>query len=66
MDRNFIEVQAAIKEGVQLSRDTQLLSITFDPEHDTAEVLRRHSVKLGADVNIWRFLTGDKDAISHF
>ncbi len=65
MDRNFIEVQAAIKEGVQLSRDTQLLSITFDPEHDTAEVLRRHSVKLGADVNIWRFLTGDKEAISH-
>ncbi len=65
MDRNFIKVQAAIKEGVQLSRDTQLLSITFDPEHDTVEVLRRHSAKLGADVKIWRFLTGDKEAITH-
>ena len=65
MDRNFIEVQAAIKEGAQLPLDTRLLSITFDPEHDTAEVLRRHAAKLGADVEIWRFLTGDKEAISH-
>ena len=66
MDRNFAEVQAAIKEGMRLDRDTRLLSITFDPEYDTPEVLRRHAVKLGADARIWRFLTGEKEAIVHF
>ncbi len=66
MDQNFAEVQATIKKGVRLKRDCRLLSITFDPDYDTPEVLRRHAQKREADPNIWRFLTGESEAIVRF
>ena len=37
-----------------------LVSITIDPEHDTAEVLKDHSKLLGVTSSNWNFLTGDK------
>ncbi len=66
MDRNFVRVQAAIHEGTRLSRDTQLLSLTFDPDYDTPEVLRKHGEALGADQSIWNFVTGERREIIHF
>lgn len=37
-----------------------IVSITIDPEHDTAEVLKDHSKLLGVTSSNWNFLTGDK------
>lgn len=41
----------------------QFISITVDPGHDSAAVLREYAQQAGADENRWWFLTGDKKAI---
>lgn len=46
------------------SRDgIRLVTITVDPEHDTAEVLARYAKDYEADTTHWKFLTGDRQAI---
>jgi protein SCO1/2 len=40
-----------------------LVSITIDPEHDTALVLKEHAALLGVKHYNWHFLTGDKGYI---
>jgi len=37
-----------------------IVSITIDPEHDTAQVLKEHAKLLGVKSSNWNFLTGDK------
>ncbi len=41
-----------------------LLSITTDPDADTAKVLRSYGRRFGADFHSWAFLTGDKNKLS--
>ncbi len=38
----------------------KLLSISFDPKFDRAEVLRAHAKTVGADRQVWRFATADE------
>lgn len=40
-----------------------IVSITIDPAHDTADVLKEHAKLLGVKSSNWNFLTGDKDYI---
>jgi protein SCO1 len=40
-----------------------IVSITIDPTHDTAAVLKAHAKLLGVKSSNWNFLTGDKDYI---
>jgi protein SCO1/2 len=40
-----------------------IVSITIDPEHDTAKVLKEHRELLGVKSSNWNFLTGDKTYI---
>ena len=40
-----------------------IVSITIDPEHDTAKVLKEHRQLLGVKSSNWNFLTGDKTYI---
>ena len=42
----------------QLERDLVLLTVTFDPVHDTPEVLARYASQWDADPARWHFLTG--------
>ena len=39
------------------------VSITINPEHDTAPVLKAHADALGVKSSQWYFLTGEKDEI---
>ncbi len=42
----------------------KILSHTIDPRHDTQELLKDYSVKLGIpDASTWNFLTGDSEKI---
>jgi protein SCO1/2 len=45
------------------SRDLALLTVTFDPVHDSPEVLARYAQIWKADPAMWRFLTGDIAAV---
>jgi protein SCO1/2 len=40
-----------------------MVSISIDPEHDTAKVLKEHRELLGVKSSNWNFLTGDKKYI---
>jgi len=42
----------------QYGRDLVLLSVTFDPERDTPDVLAIYAARFNADPKMWRFLTG--------
>jgi len=53
--RNLVTVQKDL--GERLGRDVFIYSITFDPEHDTPEVLKKYAEDYGAKPG-WLFLTG--------
>jgi protein SCO1/2 len=53
---NFGVLQKRFK--AQLGRDAVLLTVTFDPVHDTPEVLTRYASQWEADARSWHFLTG--------
>jgi protein SCO1/2 len=52
-----------LQEEFAGSPDLRLVSITVDPEHDTADVLARYAERYRADPERWLFLTGPKGAI---
>jgi protein SCO1/2 len=57
----FQQLQRSIvAEGLQ--QRVALLSISFDPQHDTPAVLARHAAGLQADPAIWRFASVDRAA----
>ena len=60
---NFSVLQRRFK--VQLGRDLVLLTVTFDPIHDTPEVLAEYGRRWNADSATWHFLTGPVAGIQH-
>jgi protein SCO1/2 len=62
MDKNFARIQAKLKEQNNLLK-AHLLTVSFDPQIDTPEVLKKHAESLGADPDMWTFVTGDRDEI---
>jgi protein SCO1 len=63
MDRRFADVQRAIAGDAGLRDRAHLVSISFDPVHDTPEVIRKHAALRGADPATWSYLTGTKASI---
>ncbi len=56
MTRSLATLQSRLTE-----RDpVRLVSLTADPEHDTAGVMRSYAEGFGADAERWQFLTGSK------
>ena len=47
----------------RLGKDLVLLTITFDPKHDTPEKLAEYADRYGADVPGWHLLTGSPEEI---
>jgi protein SCO1/2 len=66
MDQHFAAIQKKMKDDPALRGRVHLVSVSFDPINDTPPVLKEHAKKLGADLNIWTFLTGDRDEIDKF
>lgn len=60
MDQNFAALQRSIAKDPTLAGRVKLLSISFDPEHDTPAVLAAHAAHLKADAAIWTFATSDR------
>lgn len=66
MDRRFAEVQKLAAADPTLSGKVRLLSVSFDPAFDRAEMLRSHAKKLGADPQVWRFATASEPIVDRF
>lgn len=63
MDRHFADLQRAILADPSLGERAHLVSITFDPSHDTPAVVAAHAKERGADARVWSYVTGDAAAI---
>lgn len=57
--KRFKKLQDGLKEKGLFGGKVVLVSITMDPKHDTAPVLKSFAEKTGADTSGWYFLTGD-------
>jgi protein SCO1 len=66
MSQNFATLQRAIAEDTRLRGQVKLVTISFDPEHDTPAVLAAHAARLKADPDVWTFLTADKATVEKF
>jgi len=49
-------LQQALKQEGLFGGQVAMLSVTVDPQHDTAAVLRKYAQTVGADAAGWRFL----------
>lgn len=61
MSTNFSRLQKRFAD--RMSKDLVLLSISFDPEHDSTEVLAKYAETWNANVAGWHFLTGDLSTV---
>jgi protein SCO1/2 len=66
MDRHFQAVQREVLADPDLRDRVTLLSVSFDPAFDTAEVLAAHARQLGADPRVWHFATGAQEEVAGF
>jgi len=57
MSQNFEKAQRALK--AQPATNWTLLSISFDPEYDTPDRLRKYTAGYNIDSNHWQFATSD-------
>ena len=55
---NFAALQKRFEK--RLGKDLVLLTVTFDPAHDTPEVLAKYSEQWNANPASWHFLTGSE------
>lgn len=56
------QVQDQLEAEGKLGTEAELISITFDPERDTPDVIRDFAKRHFADTNTWRFLRGAEEA----
>jgi protein SCO1/2 len=66
MDRHFAAVQKSLQADAALASRVHLLSVSFDPQYDTPEVLKAHAGRVRADPARWTYLTGSPKAIDAF
>lgn len=59
IDATLKQVQEGLNSLDLGGLPVSLVTLSFDPEHDTPDVLQAHAAALGADPAIWRFATGD-------
>lgn len=55
MDRKFAELAGTLSAFPDRAEQIRLLSVSFDPEHDTPDVLSKHATVQGAKPPLWTF-----------
>jgi protein SCO1/2 len=63
MTSHFLEVQAQLPNVSDVPERWQLLTVSFDPDHDTPQVLRDYAARNGADPDRWQFATGAREEV---
>ena len=58
MSKNFSDLANQLADDKEAKGKYRLLSISFDPEHDTPAVLKEFGQHAGADFAVWTFATG--------
>lgn len=64
MDQRFKELATMIEPDRRRAAKVRLLSMSFDPEHDTPEVLSRHAKLRGANPPLWSFAVASHEELA--
>jgi protein SCO1/2 len=64
MDRKFAELARQIALYPGRSRQVCLVSLSFDPDHDTPEVLRKHAQIRGAAPPLWTYAVASHEELA--
>lgn len=63
MDRKFADLADKLAVFPDRAEAVRLLSVSFDPEHDTPEILRKHARTRGAKPPLWSFAVASHDQL---
>lgn len=63
MDAKFVEMARKLRAVPGRSDRVRLLSVSFDPEHDTPATLAAHARRVGAAPPLWRFAVASHDEL---
>ena len=66
MDRQFADIQREVQGDARLKDRLHLLSVSVDPAFDTPAVLLAHARAVGAQPEIWSFVTGERGELERF
>lgn len=64
MDKRFAELASRLKLDEALAGKVRLISLSFDPDHDTPEVLARHAQSNGAVPPLWTYAVATHEALA--
>jgi protein SCO1/2 len=64
MDRKFSVLADRVSAVPGREEQVRLISLSFDPEHDTPEVLRRHAALLGGRPPLWTFAVASHEELA--
>jgi protein SCO1 len=64
MDRKFSELAQHLGAFPNRSKDIRLISLSFDPEHDTPEQLRKHAAMRGAAPPLWSYAVATHEELA--
>jgi protein SCO1/2 len=57
---NMSKLQEQLKEKGSFGNKVEFVTITFDPERDTADVLKKYAEQFNVDFSGWQFLRGEQ------
>jgi protein SCO1/2 len=64
MDRKFAELSSRISASRERAGHIRLISLSFDPGHDTPEVLAKHAQARGATPPLWIFAVSKHEELN--
>ncbi|WP_373229989.1 SCO family protein [Cohnella sp.] len=57
----MVQLQEQLKQKGLFGNQVQFVAVTFDPVHDTAEVLREYALRMNMDRSGWHILRGEEE-----
>jgi protein SCO1/2 len=63
IDRKFQELDRIVRRVPARAEAVRLLSVSFDPEHDTPEIIAKHAERVGATPPGWSFAVASHDEL---
>ena len=64
MDRKFSELAQRLRVFPNRAKDIRLISLSFDPENDTPDVLRKHAEIRGATPPLWGYAVASHEELA--
>lgn len=64
MDRKFAELAGHLSAFPDRAEQVRLLSVSFDPEHDTPAILSKHATVQGAKPPLWTFAVASHEELA--